>query len=112
MNDRFEIRSVWPTNQERQSITDWRSCFSAGDGLRPSNPRRFAAAPRGMPIPLRFIGCLPVVASLLSPGTRLTAPAALVWNYPQPLLKVRNLNGFVLLRVMRIFRPINRKINS
>ena len=26
-----------------------------------------------MPIPLRSIGCLPVVASLLPPGTRLTA---------------------------------------
>jgi hypothetical protein len=25
-----------------------------------------------MPIPLRFIGCLPVVASLLPPGTALT----------------------------------------
>ena len=39
-----------------------------------SNPRCFAAAPRGMPSPLRFAGCLPVVASLLPHGTRLKAP--------------------------------------
>ncbi|MBP5172537.1 MAG: hypothetical protein J6037_02385 [Bacteroidales bacterium] len=32
-------------------------------------PRRSAAAPKGMPITLRFIGCLSVVASLLPHGT-------------------------------------------
>ena len=37
----------------------------------PFIPRHFVAAPRGMPIPLRSIGCLPVVASLLPPGTAL-----------------------------------------
>ena len=37
-------------------------------------PRCFAAAPRGMSSPLRFAGCLPVVASLLPHGTRLKAP--------------------------------------
>ena len=45
----------------------------AGLALRAtlSFPRCSAAAPRGMPIPLRSIGCLPVVASLLPPGTAL-----------------------------------------
>ena len=36
-------------------------------------PSGYAGFPRGgMPIPLRSIGCLPVVASLLPPGTALT----------------------------------------
>ena len=47
--------------------------FASAEGFHPFNPRRFAAAPRGMPAPLRSAGCLPVVASLLPPGTRLTA---------------------------------------
>ena len=32
--------------------------FASRSGFHPFYPRRFAAAPRGMPIPLRFIGCL------------------------------------------------------
>ena len=34
-------------------------------------PHCSAVAPRGMPIPLRFIGYLTVVASLIPPGTAL-----------------------------------------
>ena len=47
--------------------------FAFRSGFHPLIPRRFAAAPRGMPAALRFAGCLPVVASLLPPGTRLMA---------------------------------------
>ena len=32
--------------------------FASRSGFHPFYPRRFAAAPRGMPIQLRFIGCL------------------------------------------------------
>ena len=40
----------------------------------PFPPSPLCGGPPGdMPIPLRSIGCLPVVASLLPPGTRLTA---------------------------------------
>ena len=47
--------------------------FAFRSGFHPLIPRRSAAAPRGMPAALRFAGCLPVVASLLPPGTRLMA---------------------------------------
>ena len=47
--------------------------FAFRSGFHPLIPRRSAAAPRGMPAALRFAGCLPVVALLLPPGTRLMA---------------------------------------
>ena len=50
----------------------WR--FAVREGFHPLIPRRFAAAPRGMPAPLRSAGCLPVVALLLPPGTALMRP--------------------------------------
>ena len=66
-----QVRSFFTVVYKRRKVLILAPFFIRSSAF---NPRRFAAAPWGMPAPLRSAGCLPVVASLLPPGTRLTAP--------------------------------------